>query len=355
MNKAATIVNKTANEVASRHARQARVAELDRLLEREPGAIEARYERAGLLRELGAFQEAKRDYLELLRCKPDDFGALNDFGTLVLEAGYGERRAFVVRGGSAASSRQANGPRQSRQSVVADGGARLGAGAFRRRACAPIPRTFTPIAAWAICWPSSVTRTARGAIATWDFRPLPHRAAVSRRRAAGEGPAADLRHGRQHADRLRCLMTAALRRLCWLWIMPIRRPAAAARHRLQRHRRRRYVQRQLLPRPPRSSRARPGLSSTSACCARNRAPRQCGAAARRAEPHRAAHGEGGPAVSCGSNGGGDCRRAGFGVSAARTRAGLSHRPAFRARRDGGGSCRGGRRLSGRRSMADRTA
>ena len=88
MNKAATNVDKTADEVAPRHARQARVAELDRLLEREPGAIEARYERAGLLRELGAFQEAKRDYLELLRCKPDDFGVLNDFGTLALTAGY---------------------------------------------------------------------------------------------------------------------------------------------------------------------------------------------------------------------------------------------------------------------------
>ncbi|HEY5065597.1 MAG TPA: tetratricopeptide repeat protein [Xanthobacteraceae bacterium] len=82
-------MNKTANEVAPRHMCQARVAELDRLLEREPDAIEARYERAGLLRELGAFQEAKRDYLELLRCKPDDFGVLNDFGTLALDAGYG--------------------------------------------------------------------------------------------------------------------------------------------------------------------------------------------------------------------------------------------------------------------------
>jgi tetratricopeptide repeat protein len=70
-------------------ARQARVAELDRLLERDPDAIEARCERAGLLRELGAFQEAKRDYLELVRRRPDDFGVLNDFGTLVLSAGYG--------------------------------------------------------------------------------------------------------------------------------------------------------------------------------------------------------------------------------------------------------------------------
>jgi Tetratricopeptide repeat len=76
------------NDAALFHSRQARVAELDRVLEREPDAVEARRERAGLLRELGAFQEAKRDYLELIRLRPDDFGVLNDFGTLVLDAGY---------------------------------------------------------------------------------------------------------------------------------------------------------------------------------------------------------------------------------------------------------------------------
>lgn len=65
------------------------MAELDRVLERDPDAVLARFERAGLLRELGAFEAAKRDYLELIRRKPDDFGVLNDFGTLVLNAGYG--------------------------------------------------------------------------------------------------------------------------------------------------------------------------------------------------------------------------------------------------------------------------
>jgi hypothetical protein len=71
-----------------RNPRKARIAELDRRLEREPDAVEARHERAGLLRELGLFEEAKRDYLDLLRRKPDDFGVLNDFGALVLKAGY---------------------------------------------------------------------------------------------------------------------------------------------------------------------------------------------------------------------------------------------------------------------------
>jgi hypothetical protein len=68
--------------------RKTRIAELDRRLEHEPDAVEARYERAGLLREQGLFEEAKRDYLDLLRRKPDDFGVLNDFGALVLKAGY---------------------------------------------------------------------------------------------------------------------------------------------------------------------------------------------------------------------------------------------------------------------------
>ena len=65
-----------------------RIQELDRSLERDPDALDARFERASLLREQGLFDEAKRDYLELLRRAPTDFGALNDFGTLVLTAGY---------------------------------------------------------------------------------------------------------------------------------------------------------------------------------------------------------------------------------------------------------------------------
>ena len=70
--------------------RSLRISDLDRLLELDPDAIGARYERAGLLREQGLFEASKRDYLELLRRTPTDFGALNDFGTLVLKAGYKE-------------------------------------------------------------------------------------------------------------------------------------------------------------------------------------------------------------------------------------------------------------------------
>jgi hypothetical protein len=68
--------------------REIRIRQLDRLLERDANAFEARCERAGLLREQGLVEAAKRDYLELIRCKPGDFGVLNDFGTLVLKAGY---------------------------------------------------------------------------------------------------------------------------------------------------------------------------------------------------------------------------------------------------------------------------
>jgi hypothetical protein len=71
-------------------ARNLRIEELDRLLMQDPDAIEPRLERAGLYREQGAFDEAKRDYLEVIRRRPADFTGLNDFGTLVLKAGYRE-------------------------------------------------------------------------------------------------------------------------------------------------------------------------------------------------------------------------------------------------------------------------
>jgi tetratricopeptide (TPR) repeat protein len=78
------------NAIRPPAAHDSRIQDLDRLLERDPDAIEARFERAGLFREQGRFEQAKRDYLELLQRKPTDFGALNDFGTLVLDAGYKE-------------------------------------------------------------------------------------------------------------------------------------------------------------------------------------------------------------------------------------------------------------------------
>ncbi len=71
-------------------ARSVRIGELDRAVERNPDDIASLSERAGLLREQDRFEEAKRDYLELIRRQPTDFAALNDFGALVLNAGYRE-------------------------------------------------------------------------------------------------------------------------------------------------------------------------------------------------------------------------------------------------------------------------
>jgi hypothetical protein len=65
-----------------------RIEQLDLALSRDPGAFKERVERAGLMREQGRYEEAKRDYLELVRLRPTDFGVLNDFGTLALKAGY---------------------------------------------------------------------------------------------------------------------------------------------------------------------------------------------------------------------------------------------------------------------------
>src|SRR5580700_5463411 len=67
---------------------KARIEKLDRVLARDPDAFAARFERAGLHREQGAYEAAKADYLELFRRRPTDFGVLNDFGNLALKAGY---------------------------------------------------------------------------------------------------------------------------------------------------------------------------------------------------------------------------------------------------------------------------
>jgi hypothetical protein len=76
------------NDGAPQNANSYRVAQLDRALAQAPDAIAPRFERASLLREQGAFEAAKHEYLELLRRQPDHFGALNDFGTLLLKAGF---------------------------------------------------------------------------------------------------------------------------------------------------------------------------------------------------------------------------------------------------------------------------
>lgn len=73
-----------------RSSHEQRLRALDRIVARDPAAAAALHERAGLLREAGRFEDAKRDYLALIARDPTDFAALNDFGTLVLKAGYRE-------------------------------------------------------------------------------------------------------------------------------------------------------------------------------------------------------------------------------------------------------------------------
>jgi hypothetical protein len=68
--------------------RAARLAHLDAQLAQYPDAVAPRYERASLLREAGRIDDAKRDYLELLRRAPTHFGALSDFGAMLLATGY---------------------------------------------------------------------------------------------------------------------------------------------------------------------------------------------------------------------------------------------------------------------------
>jgi hypothetical protein len=88
------------NDMQDRPARGAwdeRMLRLDRMLAHDPDAIEARFERAGLLREQGSFEASKRDYLELIRRQPTHFAALSDFGTLVLNAGYQEAARSLYR------------------------------------------------------------------------------------------------------------------------------------------------------------------------------------------------------------------------------------------------------------------
>jgi Tfp pilus assembly protein PilF len=88
------------------------------MLARDPDAFAARFERAGLHREQGAYEAAKADYLELLRRRPTDFGALNDFGNLVLKAGYQDaaRSLFgeAVRGPLLNIPRGTNAPGKAR-------------------------------------------------------------------------------------------------------------------------------------------------------------------------------------------------------------------------------------------------
>jgi hypothetical protein len=69
-------------------SRAIRLQALDRQLAQQPDDVAALYARASLLREAARTDDAKRDYLALLARAPTHFGALNDFGTMLLATGY---------------------------------------------------------------------------------------------------------------------------------------------------------------------------------------------------------------------------------------------------------------------------
>lgn len=72
----------------ARQAREAALGALDRRVAAEPDAAEPRFERAGLLAALGRDDEARTEYIEVLRRDHSHFGALNDLGTLLFRTGF---------------------------------------------------------------------------------------------------------------------------------------------------------------------------------------------------------------------------------------------------------------------------
>jgi tetratricopeptide (TPR) repeat protein len=71
-----------------RLTQEARLRQATDRLARYPDNVALRFERASLLRALGAFEAAKEEYLDVLRRMPDHLGALNDLGTMLCEAGF---------------------------------------------------------------------------------------------------------------------------------------------------------------------------------------------------------------------------------------------------------------------------
>jgi tetratricopeptide (TPR) repeat protein len=75
---------------APRVAQESRLRQLDELLARQPAAADAigiQIERAALLGALNRQQEAQQAFIDILRKAPENFSALNEFGTLLMNMG----------------------------------------------------------------------------------------------------------------------------------------------------------------------------------------------------------------------------------------------------------------------------
>jgi glutathione synthase/RimK-type ligase-like ATP-grasp enzyme len=78
-------------------ARLEALAQLDARLAEVPDDLEAHFDRARMLTLLGRPEPARLAYFEILRRRPDHFGALNNLGALLYETGYrtAARRAYA--------------------------------------------------------------------------------------------------------------------------------------------------------------------------------------------------------------------------------------------------------------------
>jgi glutamate/tyrosine decarboxylase-like PLP-dependent enzyme/Flp pilus assembly protein TadD/glutathione synthase/RimK-type ligase-like ATP-grasp enzyme len=85
---AAKLVDTAATDWPPRLAREAALRLIEERIAAEPEAVDLRFERAGLLTELGRTLEARDAYLDVLARAPSDRLALNNLGTLLHGTGY---------------------------------------------------------------------------------------------------------------------------------------------------------------------------------------------------------------------------------------------------------------------------
>src|SRR5271163_3940196 len=81
-------MHRSATDWPAYRQREAALEDIEARLAAEPDGVESKFERAGLLTELGRTDEAKRAYLEILARWPEHFGALNNLGVLLHVGGF---------------------------------------------------------------------------------------------------------------------------------------------------------------------------------------------------------------------------------------------------------------------------
>ncbi len=74
--------------ISARRELEKTLAAVEERLAKEPNVIDLQFQRACLLASLGQIALAQKRYLEILHQEPTHFGTLNNFGTLLYDAGY---------------------------------------------------------------------------------------------------------------------------------------------------------------------------------------------------------------------------------------------------------------------------